>query len=671
MSEERGGPRNDRSRSGRGASGAGSSRAGGQQRNNERGGRSGKASYGRRDDRGYGRSDRETFGERRSFDRSGGSRNSDNRRYDRPARDEDRRRDGEHRGFRSNEGRGERWSRDDRPRRNDDFRGGAPREVGRSDRFERRPSRAGGPRDGGFPERRDGRSDYGVRRDERSSGGERRWQGARADAPRGRRPYDRSAQDVDGHSNERRESKSGYRQDRRDGAPSGDRRDARFPRGSEHAERKQRGYGSGQGTRYSERGGRSDRAEAPRGRGNDLGRDRRDGARSFSPRREEERPTLTEQELRERELRFIRHEHTDPEIPDSITENDLPFAARVELKTLTKENAEYVARHLAMVALLIDSDPELAHQHAISASRKGGRIAICRETLAITAYTTGDYALALRELRTYRRISGKDDQLALMIDSERGLGRADRALELGRSADRNAMPAAQRVNVAIAMSGARLDLGQTDLALAELEVPELDDRRAFSFSPALFDAYAEVLGELGRTKEANRWRDAATRAIAALEDAEHDEHETLTIVTETLDGEPYEERLVDVPVDDSADHNEGDEPSEVDEHFDVVLPATDAETVINAEPAPASEHAAEEAQVMDDEPIVEAAAPSESSAPSEEPDADETPVTVPTDSEASTEAHGDLETEATPNESLHEMTLAFDFDFDDEETGQK
>ena len=31
---------------------------------------------------------------------------------------------------------------------------------------------------------------------------------------------------------------------------------------------------------------------------------------------------------------------------------------------------------------------------------RGGRIGVVRETLAITAYATGDFALALRELRT-------------------------------------------------------------------------------------------------------------------------------------------------------------------------------------------------------------------------------------------------------------------------------
>ena len=37
-----------------------------------------------------------------------------------------------------------------------------------------------------------------------------------------------------------------------------------------------------------------------------------------------------------------------------------------------------------------------------------------------------DDTLALRELRTYRRITGRDDQLPLMADCERGLGRPER-----------------------------------------------------------------------------------------------------------------------------------------------------------------------------------------------------------------------------------------------------
>jgi hypothetical protein len=195
-----------------------------------------------------------------------------------------------------------------------------------------------------------------------------------------------------------------------------------------------------------------------------------------------------------------------------------------------------------MASRLIDEDPELAHAHALSAARRAGRIGVVRETLAITAYETGDYALALRELRTFRRISGSDEQLPLMVDSERGVGRPEKALELGRSVDRSTLTPATQVSLAIAMSGARLDLGSPELALGELEIPQLDPDRAFSYSPALYDAYAEVLSELGRDADAALWRKRASVALQLLGDP--DESETIEIV---------EEELPDDEVDDSGD----------------------------------------------------------------------------------------------------------------------
>jgi hypothetical protein len=225
---------------------------------------------------------------------------------------------------------------------------------------------------------------------------------------------------------------------------------------------------------------------------------------------------LSEEEKQARALRAVRPRHDDPEIPDDVSARDLDKGARNELKTLSKENAEGVAQHLAMAARLIDSDPELAHRHAISAARRAGRIGIVRETLAITAYATGDYALAIRELRTYRRISGSNEQLALMVDSERGVGRPDRALEVGRSVQRSELSSATQVAVAIAMSGARLDLGQPEAALDELDIPQLNPDVAYTYSADLFAAYADVLEDLGRDAEAATWRERADRADAAF-----------------------------------------------------------------------------------------------------------------------------------------------------------
>ncbi len=73
-----------------------------------------------------------------------------------------------------------------------------------------------------------------------------------------------------------------------------------------------------------------------------------------------------------------------------------------------------------------------------------------------------------------------------------------------------------RVELAIAMSGARLDLGQTERALQELDIPELDPNRAFEWSPSLFAARAAVLEELGRDDEARVWQRRADVAEDAL-----------------------------------------------------------------------------------------------------------------------------------------------------------
>lgn len=188
-----------------------------------------------------------------------------------------------------------------------------------------------------------------------------------------------------------------------------------------------------------------------------------------------------------------------------------------------------------MAARHIEDDPELAHQHALAAVSHAGRIAVVRESAAITAYAVGDFALALRELRTYRRISGRDDEIALMVDSERGVGRPDRALEVGRGVDRAALPAAVRAELAIAMSGARLDLGQPERALAELDIPEADPDRAFPWSPGLFAARATVLEDLGRTEEAAQWRRRAEVAADALDEANGLGDEVVVIEEESAD----------------------------------------------------------------------------------------------------------------------------------------
>ena len=83
-----------------------------------------------------------------------------------------------------------------------------------------------------------------------------------------------------------------------------------------------------------------------------------------------------------------------------------------------------------MVALLLAEDSvDAAMAHAETAVRRAGRVPAAREALGMVAYRQGDFARALTEFRTVRRLSGSSHLLPLMVDSERGLGRHDRALD--------------------------------------------------------------------------------------------------------------------------------------------------------------------------------------------------------------------------------------------------
>ncbi len=337
-----------------------------------------------------------------------------------------------------------------------------------------------------------------------------------------------------------------------------------------------RPYEKRDGDRPSYRRREGDRPSYPRRDGERRPYEKRDGERPSYPRRDGDRPSYPRRdgdrrpfEGRDGDRRASRPPQgsdrrdvpAGPVVPDDVTARDLNGAARNELKTLSKDNAEQVARHLAMAARLIDEDPALAHEHALAASRSAGRIAVVRETVAITAYAVGDFALALRELRTFRRISGRDDQIALMVDSERGVGRPDRALEVGRAVDRASLPTEVRVELAIAMSGARLDLGEPERALQELDIPELDPDTAYPWSPGLFAARAAVLEELGRDDEAAQWQQRADVAAAALGEIDADS-ETIEIdeIDEIETDEPAEIET-DEPADDVASGQE-DGPGE-------------------------------------------------------------------------------------------------------------
>lgn len=182
---------------------------------------------------------------------------------------------------------------------------------------------------------------------------------------------------------------------------------------------------------------------------------------------------------------------------------------RLELRSLTKETAELVARHLVVTGQLVDDDPETALLHARAARALAGRVAAVREAGGLAAYAAGEWAEALTELRAARRISGSPEHLAVMADCERALDRPERALAYAADPDIGRLEQAARVELVIVLSGARRDMGQADAAVLELQDPARRTKANRPWAVRLWYAYADALLGAGRENDAREWFSAA------------------------------------------------------------------------------------------------------------------------------------------------------------------
>ena len=421
-------------------------------RDGERSERGDRGGYQRRDDRRGGFRD-----DRRDGDR-GGFQRRDNDRRDFGSRDDRRgdrggyqRRDDRRGGF---EDRGERGSfrRDDR------------RDGGRG--FQGRDDRRGGFRD----DRRDGGRGFQGRDDRRGG-----FRDDRRDGDRGgfqRRDNDR--RDF-GSRDDRRGDRGGYqrRDDRRGGFED------RGERGSFRRDDR-RGDRGGYQRRDDRRGGFQDR-----GRG---GASRNDGGyKNYSSTDE-----------------YISPNGNEPTIPAGVSADELDRDALRALTTLSGPNRDIVARHLVMAGQLIDLDPEAAYQHAQAAVARAGRVDVVREAAALTAYASGRYEEALREVRAVRRMRGDSSLRAVEADAERGLGHPEKAVEIIDATDPSTLELAEQVELVLVSSGARADLGQAEVglvivddALAALPAAADDELRR-----RLMEVKAQRLLDLGREDEA-------------------------------------------------------------------------------------------------------------------------------------------------------------------------
>ena len=362
--------------------------------------------------------------------------------------------------------------------------------------------------------RSDGRRDDHRRGESRDTGERRRHDDRRESRPYGDRDrdrrrgrdYDRRDRD-DRRRDDRRDWDDDRRQSRNDRHSRDDRGDRNYRSRDDRYSRSERRYSDGdaggrtQGSRNRrDRDGQRGDGHRQRRHSQRAGSGRNEGQRRSGPSRPNFREERTAKRMKE------------PSLPQDITSRDLDPSILQDLRSLSKDNAEQVGRHMVMAATLMQDDPQLALQHARAAKERAGRVAVVRETCGIAAYHAGEWKEALAELRAARRMSGGPGLVAVMADCERGLGHPEKAIEIARSEELSRLDAASMVELAIVVAGARQDMGQFDAAVAELERQDLNPSRHGVSASRLFYAYADALAAAGRTAEARQWFEHAADA---------------------------------------------------------------------------------------------------------------------------------------------------------------
>lgn len=259
-----------------------------------------------------------------------------------------------------------------------------------------------------------------------------------------------------------------------------------------------------------------------------------------------------------------------PPIPEGFDPRALSFGVRAELRGLSKDRADRVAEHIWAAGQLVDEDPQLAYQHADTARQLAPRLPIVREAVAETSYAAGEYAVALREYRTIRRMSGADEVIPVIADCERALGRPRDALEVLSGLDTRQAPAAVVIEAVIVEAGVREDLGQRAEGLRLLKKVANQEVGPSYARARLWYAYAELLlaeGDEDAAREAfvnagqldrDGALDTADRVaeldgVVLPERFDDDEDELEDEESEPADAEEDEQRVEDEPSEEAED----------------------------------------------------------------------------------------------------------------------
>jgi tetratricopeptide (TPR) repeat protein len=184
---------------------------------------------------------------------------------------------------------------------------------------------------------------------------------------------------------------------------------------------------------------------------------------------------------------------------------ELPRDVLEEVRRATRPSGQRdaVARLARAIELLERGDAGAAAAEAEKARAISPRSGSVREVLGLALYGQGRFQEAIKELKAYKRISGRNDQNHVIADSLRGVGRPLEAIPLADEAlrDRHVTNEAKAEAVIVAAS-ALADEGRYAEALAFLGRARTRADVAEPYTLRLWYVKGDILERAGRPSDA-------------------------------------------------------------------------------------------------------------------------------------------------------------------------
>ena len=177
------------------------------------------------------------------------------------------------------------------------------------------------------------------------------------------------------------------------------------------------------------------------------------------------------------------------ELRDTVRPGEREWATNTIAEALSAHLSEDFARTSELAAKVKQEAP------------RSGRV---RELLGLALYREGKFADALRELMTYRRLTGRKDQNHLIVDCYRAVGRVEKALEIAGEVKEGEVEAEAWSELAIVSAAIMADQGDFEKALARLARAVLRPAKVEPHHLRLWYARADLLERAGRPEQARK-----------------------------------------------------------------------------------------------------------------------------------------------------------------------